>query len=103
MCERCAHARIAIFFQLDRELEKVNTFYAYKQSQVDRRLWILSEKYHQYYPAVKNNSATSPDVKEELVSALQETRAQINRIMWYAELNTKGFRKILKKYVIPVV
>ncbi|KAI9498524.1 Glycerophosphoryl diester phosphodiesterase family-domain-containing protein [Zychaea mexicana] len=112
-------ATTAIFFQLDRELEKVDTFYTYKQSQIDRRLWILSEKYHQYNneKSVKTNgdvtstaangggdnnnssSTTSslPDIQEELVSALQETRAQMSKIMWFAELNAKGFRKILKK------
>ncbi|KAG2220854.1 hypothetical protein INT45_010916 [Circinella minor] len=106
------------------ELEKVDTFYTYKQSQLDRRLWILSEKYHQYYPTNSQSSSTTtnnnnddlssdgegtlngndsstisslPDIQEELVSALQETRAQMSKIMWFAELNTKGFKKILKK------
>ncbi|KAI9278328.1 Glycerophosphoryl diester phosphodiesterase family-domain-containing protein [Phascolomyces articulosus] len=113
----------AIFFQLDRELEKVDTFYTYKQSQIDRRLWILTEKYNQYHPSVSLSTSTStthdsttssegdatlngndtstvssyPDIQEELVSALQETRAQMSKIMWFAELNAKGFRKILKK------
>lgn len=93
---------IAILFQLDRELEKVNTFYSYKKSQVDRRLWILSEKYNQHYnpsEPLSPSPGQEPyvDINEELLSALQETRAQINKVMWFAELNAKGFRKILKK------
>ncbi|KAI9311706.1 Glycerophosphoryl diester phosphodiesterase family-domain-containing protein [Dichotomocladium elegans] len=96
----------AIFFQLDRELEKVNTFYTYKQSHIDRRLWILSEKYNQcttegVVPAATAVSRADPgsytDIEGQLFSALQETRAQMGKIMWFAELNAKGFRKILKK------
>ncbi|KAI8067171.1 Glycerophosphoryl diester phosphodiesterase family-domain-containing protein [Gongronella butleri] len=100
----------AILFQLDRELEKVNTFYVYKQAQIDRRVWILSEKYQQYHdnegkqqqgdsqqPQVDSSASSCTDICDELVSALQETRAQCNKLMRFAELNAKGFRKILKK------
>ncbi|ORX61366.1 GDPD-domain-containing protein [Hesseltinella vesiculosa] len=100
----------AIFFQLDRELEKVDTFYAYKQAQLDRRLWILTEKYQQYEDSLgapgndvnaeeHQSSATSTctDISDELISALQETRAQGSKLMRFGELNAKGFRKILKK------
>lgn len=54
---------------------------------INRRLWILHEK------KLENNN----DEKDELVLALKETRSQINKLMWFAELNSKGFRKILKK------
>ncbi|KAI8093447.1 Glycerophosphoryl diester phosphodiesterase family-domain-containing protein [Halteromyces radiatus] len=100
----------AIFFQLDREVEKVNTFYTYKQAQIDRRLWILSEKYQQHKDVntINNNNnsiaddastsgSSCTDITDELASALQETRTQLNKLMRFAELNTKGFRKILKK------
>ncbi|KAI8641761.1 Glycerophosphoryl diester phosphodiesterase family-domain-containing protein [Parasitella parasitica] len=76
----------AIFFRLDRELEKINTFYVYKQALIHRRLWILREKHEKYH-----------DESDELASALKETRSQMNKLMWFAELNSKGFRKILKK------
>ncbi|CAO3590005.1 unnamed protein product [Absidia cylindrospora] len=98
----------AIIFQLDREVEKVNTFYSYKQAQIDRRLWILSEKYQQLNqvndktPTMDDDKASSSgssctDINDELSSALQETRVQLNKLMRFAELNAKGFRKILKK------
>ncbi|GAA5810534.1 hypothetical protein MFLAVUS_003957 [Mucor flavus] len=74
----------AIFFKLDRELEKVNTFFLYKQALINRRLWILQEK-------------KLDEESDELVLALKETRSQMNKLMWFAELNSKGFRKILKK------
>ncbi|KAI7861536.1 Glycerophosphoryl diester phosphodiesterase family-domain-containing protein [Spinellus fusiger] len=90
----------AIVFQLDRELEKVNTFYTYKQGQIDRRLWILSEQYLQFIapssPAFQPKE-TGPDTNDELASAMQETKVEIQRLMWFAELNAKGFKKILKK------
>ncbi|CAO3654901.1 unnamed protein product [Mucor fragilis] len=76
----------AIFFRLDRELEKVNTFYVYKQALIHRRLWILQEKHEKFH-----------DESDEVASALKETRNQMNKLMWFAELNSKGFRKILKK------
>ncbi|OAC98587.1 hypothetical protein MUCCIDRAFT_167661 [Mucor lusitanicus CBS 277.49] len=76
----------AIFFRLDRELEKVNTFYVYKQALIHRRLWILQEKHEKFH-----------DESDEVVSALKETRNQMNKLMWFAEMNSKGFRKILKK------
>ncbi|KAL7316663.1 Glycerophosphocholine phosphodiesterase [Mucor circinelloides] len=76
----------AIFFKLDRELEKVNTFYVYKQALIHRRLWILEEKHEKFH-----------DESDEVTSALKETRNQMNKLMWFAELNSKGFRKILKK------
>ncbi|KAK4515235.1 uncharacterized protein ATC70_002845 [Mucor velutinosus] len=76
----------AIFFRLDRELEKVNTFYVYKQALIHRRLWILQEKHEKFH-----------DESDEVTSALKETRNQMNKLMWFAELNSKGFRKILKK------
>jgi glycerophosphodiester phosphodiesterase len=76
----------AIFFQLDRELEKINTFFVYKQALINRRLWILQEKHEMY-----------DEETDELALALKETRNQMNKLMWFAELNSKGFRKILKK------
>ncbi|KAI8384161.1 Glycerophosphoryl diester phosphodiesterase family-domain-containing protein [Blakeslea trispora] len=65
------------------ELEKVNTFYVYKQSMIHRRLWILQEKLN--------------DENDEVALALKEIRSQMDKLMWFAELNSKGFRKILKK------
>ncbi|CEP15880.1 hypothetical protein [Parasitella parasitica] len=53
---------------------------------IHRRLWILQEKHEKYH-----------DESDELASALKETRNQMNKLMWFAELNSKGFRKILKK------
>lgn len=67
-------------------MEKVNTFYVYKQALIHRRLWILQEKHEKFH-----------DESDEVASALKETRNQMNKLMWFAELNSKGFRKILKK------
>ncbi|KAI9322736.1 hypothetical protein BX666DRAFT_1874361 [Dichotomocladium elegans] len=101
---------VALYFQLDRELEKVNTFYMYKRTQIDRRLRIVSEKCHQYFGGGGGGTLQTPpleitgleettrqNMEHELMGALEETRAQMRRIMWFAEMNAKGFRKILKK------
>ncbi|KAI8336814.1 Glycerophosphoryl diester phosphodiesterase family-domain-containing protein [Chlamydoabsidia padenii] len=102
-----SHTTLAIFFQLDREVEKVNTFYSYKQAQIDRRLWILSEKYQQHKDVnekvaldddkTSTSGSSCTDITDELAGALQETRTQLNKLMRFAELNAKGFKKILKK------
>jgi glycerophosphodiester phosphodiesterase len=34
---------------------------------------------------------------DELMLALKETRTQMDKLMWFSEMNSKGFRKILKK------
>ncbi|CAM0142629.1 unnamed protein product [Umbelopsis sp. WA50703] len=38
-----------------------------------------------------------PHTNHQFVSALKETLDQLNKLMWFAELNKKGFGKILKK------
>jgi glycerophosphodiester phosphodiesterase len=50
-------------------------------------LWILEAK----------KLDVNNDEKDELVLALKETKIQMNKLMWFAEMNSKGFRKILKK------
>jgi glycerophosphodiester phosphodiesterase len=100
---------------LDRELEKVNGFYSYKRGEIDRRLWVLSEKYKLHdvagTHATQSNIHQSeflstpqeqkplddPHTNHQFVSALKETLDQLNKLMWFAELNKKGFGKILKK------
>ncbi|KAI9484016.1 MAG: Glycerophosphoryl diester phosphodiesterase family-domain-containing protein [Benjaminiella poitrasii] len=71
----------------DRELEKINTLFVHKEALIHRRLWILKEKYNTLHE----------EESDELVLALKETRNQMNKLLWFSELNAKGFRKILKK------
>lgn len=106
---------VAIFFALDRELEKVNGFYTYKRGEIDRRLWVLSEKFKQHNAATvhaiqspvhqseflmtpqNQRPLDNPHANSQFVNALRETLEQLNKLMWFAELNNKGFGKILKK------
>jgi glycerophosphodiester phosphodiesterase len=103
-------------FALDRELEKVDGFYTYKGGEIDRRLWVLSEKFKQQHDAATVHTIQppmhqseflltpqdqrpldNPHANSQFVSALRETLDQLNKLMWFAELNKKGFGKILKK------
>ncbi|CAG8500548.1 1090_t:CDS:10, partial [Acaulospora colombiana] len=103
---------IAFFFLLDRELEKVNAFFLYKRAEIERRLRILSEKYcyphsnGQDDPAMGfrelengiSNFIPNTEIDSELLPVLLETKEQINKIFGFADINKKGFDKILKKF-----
>ena len=85
------------FFTLDRELEKVNSFYIYKKTVLERRMRILLEK----QAAVTGNSGYSAEdgnAENGILSSLNGIRESIHKILRFAELNSNGFRKILKKF-----
>ncbi|KAI9142486.1 Glycerophosphoryl diester phosphodiesterase family-domain-containing protein [Paraphysoderma sedebokerense] len=110
------HEAITEFnYTLDRELEKVNNFFLYKKSEIERRIRILDEKYKLTIAApnsVESSVTSQPnfsrhaqlaqniDVETEiaLLSHALETKDHILKVMRYTELNRKGFRKILKKF-----
>ncbi|KAF9171502.1 Glycerophosphocholine phosphodiesterase [Mortierella sp. AD011] len=50
----------AFIFHLDREVEKVNNFFIYKRSELERRLRILSEKSRRINPTNITNGTTQP-------------------------------------------
>ncbi|KAI1316506.1 Glycerophosphocholine phosphodiesterase [Mortierella claussenii] len=50
----------AFIFHLDREVEKVNNFFIYKRSELERRLRILSEKTRRLHPHISTSIATPP-------------------------------------------
>lgn len=50
---------IAFVFHLDREVEKVNSFFLYKRSELERRLRILSEKSKRHGPSSATTSSSS--------------------------------------------
>jgi glycerophosphodiester phosphodiesterase len=92
---------------LDRELEKVNSFYLYKRAEMERRLRILRDKYRTLYqtppsPAIVGDKSGSfhgadPETEAAFLAALLETKDQLHKIVRYSELNKNGFMKILKK------
>ncbi|CAI2163526.1 15600_t:CDS:10 [Funneliformis geosporum] len=99
---------VAFFFTLDSELEKVNNFFLYKCAEIERRLRILSEKYR---PSLNSSSidfnsidhgsnvhSFDPYADTELLSVLMETKDKVHKLLYFADLNIKGFSKILKKF-----
>ncbi|CAG8538168.1 891_t:CDS:2, partial [Paraglomus occultum] len=71
-------------FDLDRELEKVESFFARKLDDLKRQ--------HKKYRYVRSH-----DHGEALV-ALTETMNLIHNLLVFADINKKGFAKILKKF-----
>ncbi|KAI8596165.1 Glycerophosphoryl diester phosphodiesterase family-domain-containing protein [Dissophora ornata] len=74
----------AFIFHLDREVEKVNSFFIYKRSELERRLRILSEN--------------DPEADAECLQAMIETKEMLSKLAWFAEMNRRAIEKILKKF-----
>lgn len=86
------------FFELDRDIEKVDEFYTKQFREYDRRLQkiILVLGYSPETQEI-NHKIKSSDELDEVVSILLELRTIYRNLKWYGELNHKGFVKILKK------
>ncbi|KAG0679778.1 Glycerophosphocholine phosphodiesterase [Pichia californica] len=80
------------FFHIDSDAEKVDEFYTKKYLDYERRL----KKLIVVFP---KNSKDIDDLDEydDLVDILLELRNCFRNLKWYAELNRRGFVKILKK------
>ncbi|CAB4416918.1 unnamed protein product [Rhizophagus irregularis] len=112
---------IGFFFEVDRELEKVNNFFLYKRTEMERRLRTLSEKYRCFNISIPNspsiininpidsgvnvpglsayiNPNFDPYADEEFLVVIKETKDQIHKVLRFADMNKKGFIKILKKF-----
>ncbi|KAK9484277.1 GDPD-domain-containing protein [Lipomyces starkeyi] len=81
------------FYSLDRNLEAVDLFYNKRLSECSRRLKVLLDRFSEN---VKPEDLDRDDL-EDLVGALLELRSQLRMLQWYAEVNKRGFVKILKK------
>ncbi|KAF8934471.1 Glycerophosphocholine phosphodiesterase [Haplosporangium bisporale] len=112
----------AFIFHLDREVEKVNGFFVYKRSELERRLRILSEKSRRVSTltattpltngkadplAMTRRPSTSvppspfmsdPEVDAECLQALLDTKTLLSKLSWFAEMNRRAVEKILKKF-----
>ncbi|KAJ1655278.1 phosphate system positive regulatory protein pho81 [Dispira simplex] len=88
--------KTAFFYQLERELEKVNEFYMQKETDLKLRLRTLLEKKKVLFLRPPNQ------VYRTLFLALKEAFAQfqhdLDKLQQFVEINGTGFRKILKKW-----
>lgn len=80
------------FFHLDSDAEKIDEFYTKKYLDYERRL----KKIIAVFPR-KSEDIDDLEEYDDLVDILLELRNCFRNLKWYAELNKRGFVKILKK------
>ncbi|KAG0130353.1 Glycerophosphoryl diester phosphodiesterase family-domain-containing protein [Tuber indicum] len=105
------------FFELDRNLELVDSFFNKRFAEYQRRLNLLHGRYDQHFDGLFNSengrlkSGESTELSgsdvygldldrgdvAELLGALLELRSGLRKLQWYGEVNRRGFVKILKK------
>ncbi|KAG1753695.1 uncharacterized protein EDB91DRAFT_412534 [Suillus paluster] len=94
--------KAAFFFKLERELEKINTFYLQKEAELKLRLETLLSK--RRAAAIRGLPDTSEETTVNHVewSAVEEgfrlLERDLGKLQQFIEMNATGFRKILKKW-----
>ncbi|KAI9190717.1 uncharacterized protein BJ171DRAFT_490875 [Polychytrium aggregatum] len=83
------------FFKLERELEKVNTFYLQKEREFKVRLRTLVEKKR---ILVERKGQPSQGLVDGLREAFFQFQHDLTKLQKFVEINATGFRKILKKF-----
>lgn len=84
------------FYQLDRNIEKVDTFYNGKFNEYNRRLNKILTLIN-YKEGKIHHQIDSNDELDEIISILLELKTVFRNLKWFGELNHKAFVKILKK------
>lgn len=84
------------FYQLDRNIEKVDTFYNSKFDEYNRRLNRIVTLLN-YSNGEIHHQIDSNDELDEIIAILLELKNFFRNLKWFGELNHKGFIKILKK------
>ncbi|KAG7097239.1 hypothetical protein E1B28_004610 [Marasmius oreades] len=94
--------KAAFFFKVERELEKINTFYLQKEAELKLRLETLLSK--RRAAAMRGLPDTMEDTTKTHVewSAVEEgfrlLERDLGKLQQFVEVNATGFRKILKKF-----
>ncbi|KAI8598822.1 hypothetical protein EDD21DRAFT_396134 [Dissophora ornata] len=88
--------KAAFFFKLERELEKVNSFYLQKESELKVRLRSLLDK-EKIILSRQGRPGTSSSISS-LKEAYRQFEQDLNKLQKFVETNGTGFRKILKKW-----
>ncbi|KIJ56840.1 hypothetical protein M422DRAFT_148482, partial [Sphaerobolus stellatus SS14] len=97
--------KAAFFFKLERELEKINTFYLQKEAELKLRLETLLSKRKaaasRFASDVTDETATNSRDYVELKAVEEGFRLlerDLMKLQQFVEMNATGFRKILKKW-----
>ncbi|KAK4162270.1 hypothetical protein QBC43DRAFT_80789 [Cladorrhinum sp. PSN259] len=88
--------KATFFFQLERELEKVNAFYLQKEAELKIRLKTLLDKKKvlQSRHGISRRSAKFTTLQE----GFQQFANDLNKLQQFVEINGTAFSKILKKW-----
>ncbi|KAL4911727.1 hypothetical protein BDW62DRAFT_47648 [Aspergillus aurantiobrunneus] len=85
------------FFRLEREIERVNTFYLQKEAEFSQRLKTLVDKKR----VVQSRTVTKSKAPANLVALLegfQQFDGDLNKLQQFVEINETAMSKILKKW-----
>ncbi|KAJ6094689.1 hypothetical protein N7467_002202 [Penicillium canescens] len=85
------------FFRLEREIEKVNTFYLQKESEFSLRLRTLVDKKRVIQSRTSSNSK-APSNFVSLFEGFQQFDGDLNKLQQFVEINETAMSKILKKW-----
>ncbi|CZT44080.1 probable Nuc-2 protein [Rhynchosporium secalis] len=89
--------KATFFFQLERELEKVNAFYLQKEAELKIRLKTLLDK--KKVLQSRNQSTSRRSAKfTTLEEGFQQFGNDLNKLQQFVEINGTAFSKILKKW-----
>jgi len=89
--------KATFFFRVERELEKVNTFYLQKEAELRLRLTTLLDKKRvmQQHPQSVSKTSSRYVALEE---GLKQFSMDLNKLEQFVEVNETAFSKILKKW-----
>ncbi|KAJ5373555.1 Glycerophosphoryl diester phosphodiesterase, partial [Penicillium concentricum] len=85
------------FFRLEREIEKVNTFYLQKESEFSLRLRTLVDKKRVTQSRAVSNSK-APSNFAAMFEGFQQFDGDLNKLQQFVEINETAMSKILKKW-----
>lgn len=85
------------FFELDRDIEKVDGFYNSKYNEYKRRLFHVVTILGYNENSMVTHKISSSEELDEVISILLELRTIFRNLKWFGDMNHKGFVKILKK------
>jgi CDK inhibitor PHO81 len=89
--------KATFFFRVERELEKVNTFYLQKEAELRLRLKTLLDKKRSMQQHPESVSKTSSRYVA-LEEGLKQFSMDLNKLEQFVEVNATAFSKILKKW-----
>lgn len=95
--ERLQENKASFFFKLERELEKVNSYYVEKEADLRIKFDILESKYRAYKNRSQLTSKQSVSYKN-IHAGFKKFQKDLTNFEQYIQLNRTGFSKVLKKW-----